>query len=337
MAARMKRVEREISHEVDLCRPDGRLNPDAVGWTRHPAHRANLRGWGRTKRWEYWGLTTPTHVVAATVAALDYAGIGQVWVLDRATGTELDKVVIVPFARGVVLPERSGPGAGPTRFASGGLTIELTDDTTGTALRLRTDRVDAQLRAHRPAGHESLGVVVPWSERRFQYTVKDLARPLTGRLRLDGVEVPVPAGSCWAVLDHGRGRWPYAMTWNWGAASGVVDGRVIGVQIGGKWTDGTGSTENGLFVDGRLHKIGEDLTWSYDRRDWLAPWRISGERVDVRFIPYHERAALTDFGVIRSETHQCFGHYEGWLIDDSGERIRVDGVDGWAEETRNRW
>ncbi|WP_347813327.1 hypothetical protein [Actinomadura sp. KC345] len=42
--------EREITEAVDLCLPSGRLNPDAVGWTRRPLHRADLRGRGRVKR-----------------------------------------------------------------------------------------------------------------------------------------------------------------------------------------------------------------------------------------------------------------------------------------------
>ncbi|WP_255327271.1 DUF2804 family protein [Micromonospora sp. CNB394] len=43
------------------------------------------------------------------------------------------------------------------------------------------------------------------------------------------------------------------------------------IQLGGTWTDGTGSTENAVFVDGRLHQVGADLTWEYDRADWLRP------------------------------------------------------------------
>ncbi|WP_289020093.1 DUF2804 domain-containing protein, partial [uncultured Ornithinimicrobium sp.] len=33
----------------------------------------------------------------------------------------------------------------------------------------------------------------------------------------------------------------------------------LGIQLGGRWTEGTGQTENGLFVGGRLHKIHEEL------------------------------------------------------------------------------
>ena len=70
-------TEREITGPVDLCLPDGRVDRDAVGWSRRPLHRPNLRGWGRTKRWEYWGVVTPTHVVGLTVSSIDYASIHQ--------------------------------------------------------------------------------------------------------------------------------------------------------------------------------------------------------------------------------------------------------------------
>jgi len=191
--------------------------------------------------------------------------------------------------------------------------------------------------AQRPEGHEAMGVVVPWSARRFQYTVKDVARPARGRLWVDGVEHTVADGDSWAVLDHGRGRWPYAVHWNWGAGSGLVDGRVIGVQVGGRWTDGTGSTENALVVDGRVHKISEELSWRYDTRDWLAPWRVRGDLADLTFTPFWNHSSATNLGILAQRANQCFGHWSGWMRDDAGEPVSVDGVLGWAEDVHNRW
>ncbi len=324
--------EREITAPVDLCDASGRLNPEAVGFSRHPLHRANLRGWGRTKRWEYWGIVTPTHVVALTISDLDYAGVHAIYVLDRATGVETVREATVPFARGSSFPDRSGVGT--ATGAGGGLRIEAANDDEGTRLRASAEGVRIDVRVELPEGHESLGVVVPWSSRRFQYTVKDVSRPATGSLVLDGRHHHLGG---YAVLDHGRGRWPYSLTWNWAAGSGAVDGSIRGLQLGGKWTEGTGSTENALLVDGRLHKIGEELVWEYDRSDWMRPWRIHGERLDVTLHPFHERVARTNLLVVASETHQCFGEWEGWALTDDGERLRFDGLLGWAEEANNRW
>ncbi|WP_433378350.1 DUF2804 domain-containing protein [Actinoplanes sp. CA-142083] len=321
--------EREIRTPVDLCLPGGRLNPDAVGWTRRPLHRANLRGWGRTKRWEYWGIVTPAHILGLVVSSLDYAGVHGLYLFDRVSGRETRVDATIPLDRTVRLPTRAGEGQ--VAMHAKNLTIKIDQSPTRTAITARSRGVEIDLVVPAVENHESLGVVVPWSTRLFQYTLKDLGRPVHGVLRVAGVEHPVDQG--FAVLDHGRGRWPYSASWNW--AAGAAPGRAI--QLGGRWTDGTPSTENAVFLDGRLHKISEHLTWEYDRGNWRRPWRIHGERVDARFEPFHERVARTNLAVVASETHQCFGHFSGWATTDDGGRVDLDGLTGWAEEARNRW
>lgn len=101
--------------------------------------------------------------------------------------------------------------------------------------------------------------MVPWGPRRFQYTVKDLARPVEGVLAVDGVEVRVDRASALAVPDDGRGRWPYSATWNWAAGSGA-GGR--GIQLGGRWTDGSGSTENAVLVGAGCTRSGRSCAGS---------------------------------------------------------------------------
>ncbi|GGF01728.1 DUF2804 domain-containing protein [Mycetocola zhadangensis] len=332
--------ELEITAPVSLTGPDGRLNPAAVGWSRTPMHNTDGigkigRGWGRNKRWEYWAVTTPTHIVSVTVSSLDYASVHDLWVFDRATEEVVHTGVIRPLSRSVRLPGTLGDG--PAQVRTGPLRVDITNEPGGTRLRATTARVRIDIVAARDNDHESLAVVVPWSKTRFQYTVKDVARPASGTLRVDGTDIDVPTGSSWATLDHGRGRWPYSMHWNWAAGSGVSDGRVIGVQLGSKWTDGTGSTENALLVDGHLSKISEELTWDYDTSNWLAPWHIYGTTADLTFTPFYDKTSATDLKVFSSFGHQCFGEFSGWIIDESGERVAFTGITGWAEDVRNRW
>lgn len=327
-------TEREITRPVDLAR-GRRLNPEAVGWSRSPVHRTRIAGWGRTKRWEYWGIVTDRFVVGLTVAGLDYLANCAVYVLDRRTGVETTRSGIRPLHR-----PRFGddPGDG-TLHASAGVGagrvgIEVDDDEGRTSIRVQARGLQVSLEVER-AGHDSLAVVVPWSERRFQYTLKDLANPVTGTVTLDGTTHDLGTG--WAVLDRGRGRWRYATTWNWGAGSGVVDGSTRAIQVGGKWTDGTGSTENGILVDGRMHKLGEDLRWSYDLTDPAGAWRVRGERLDATLTPFHLRRDITEIGVLAVKTHQAFGVWHGTGVLDDGSQVSLDGLVGWAEQSRNRW
>ena len=158
------------------------------------------------------------------------------------------------------------------------------------------------------------------------------------RLGDERIEFAAPAFGC---LDYGRGVWPEHTVWNWGSASGVRDGRTIGLNLGGKWTDGTGMNENGICIDGRLTKISEDLVFEYDREDWMQPWRVrtsASDRIDLRFDPEFERASISgsreDFF---SEAHQMFGRYSGRITPYGGSPIEVRDLFGWIEEHEARW
>ncbi len=329
----------ELTERVSLTLPNGRLNRAAVGWARQPVvDTAGVgRGfWGRNKRWEYWGITTPTHLLALTVSSIDYAAVHEVWVFDRATGREWRHGATVIPPRGVELPGSLDDG--PARADAKGLSIDIdTDESGATRLRARIAEASFDVVADLPVGHERLAVVVPWSETRFQYTVKDVARPASGSVTVEGVTYDVPAGESWAVLDHGRGRWPYDIDWNWGAGSGVSQGRVIGIQVGARWTAGTGSTENAIVIDGRLHKIHEEVVWEYNLAQWRRPWQIVGGGLSASFTPFHNKVTRTNLGVVSSSTDQCFGHWSGTFRTDAGDVIAFDGILGWAEEVHNRW
>ena len=344
-------METELTTPVSLTTNRGLLNHGAIGWARQPLvntggiassrGRFGQKAWGRNKRWEYWNAMTPAHIIALTVSNIDYACVNEVWVYDRATQQQASKVALRIPARGVKLPGTLGEGE--VRASGGGVDIAIDEHPGGTRLRARIHDAEAgevrfDVVAGKPANHEALAVVVPWSDRRFQYTVKDVARPANGWVQIGSEYHEVPGGS-WAVLDHGRGRWPYNITWNWGAGSGASGGSVYGIQVGGKWTDGTGSTENSVFIDGRLHKISAELTWEYDLADIEKPWRIFGGGLDATFTPFYNKQSRMNLGVLAGNTDQCFGTWNGTFTpsDDHRRTYRFEGIEGFAEHVHNKW
>ena len=335
--------ERELSQPVRLCGEDGRLNPEAVGFSRRPIVTCNLRGsWPRKKRWDYWCVTTDSHLVALTYADVDYLGLGDLWFFEYKTERSYHHPIVVPLARG--FSQSPLVNRADIELDALGLRLTFRDEPGGTRLAFRSrpwgrSRLEGELFVALPESHETLNVVVPWDERRFQFTSKHQCRPATGELTLDGREFRFAEDNeAFGCLDYGRGIWPYETTWNWASASGVQGGRVVGFNLGGKWTDGTGSTENGVVLDGRLHKISEELTLEYDTRCFTDPWRLhtrSGS-VDLRFVPFYDRKNRLELGVLRSHVHQCFGRFEGTLRAGD-ETVEVSELVGWAEEHRARW
>ncbi len=356
--------EPELTEPVDLCVADGsRLNPAARGWSRRPMHRANLRGRRfRTKKWDYWAVLAGDLAVGLVYADVGYLGLAGIWWGDLSTGRTGGRDLAVPLGGKFQLPAE--PGTAPLVLDSKHLKMRLEDLSTspvGPATRLRvswdeprsgkggtTGPAEGELDVlvSMPAGHESLSVVIPWSETNFQFTTKDNVRPAAGTLEVGSQRWDIGAdGDAWGVLDVGRGRWPYSTTWNWGAASGrATTGELIGVQFGAKWTEGTGFTENALNLDGRLHKIGRELTWDYDWDHPMRPWRVVDDGVgpderalDLTLTPRLDKHGRTDAGVLRTEVHQMFGTWSGMVRDEHGATYQVDGIQGFAEESRNRW
>jgi hypothetical protein len=329
---------------VELCTSTGALNTDAVGWTRSPLHDCALpRSWGRRKRWDFWCITGPGIAMNITYADVDYLGLADVWFRDFGADAEVSKSAGQPLARGISLPSRVG--GSPLRHVGSGMSLEIDEVDAGTHIRVAFQSFEADVLVQRPDGHESLGVVIPWSSHRFQYTNKDVARPTEGAVRWrDTIYELSPDGSAWGCLDFGRGKWPYRTKWNWGAGAGIVQGAggpvAVGLQLGGKWTVGTGMTENALCVAGRLSKISEELVWDYDTSDWLRPWTIktpSSPRIDLTFTPTYDKRSRLQLGVASSSVDQCFGAYSGTIVPDDGQTLGIDDVFGWAEEATWRW
>jgi hypothetical protein len=99
-------------------------------------------------------------------------------------------------------------------------------------------------------------------------------------------------------------------------------------------------TENGACIDGRLHKIHDDLAFNYDSSDFMRPWmvrtRASGQ-VDLTFEPFFERVAKTDLLILKSEVHQVFGRYKGSIAAADGTRYEISDLLGWVEQHNARW
>jgi hypothetical protein len=346
--------EREYTVPVAECDSRGRLADAARGWSRRPLLRANLSGRpGRKKRWDYWCVITDEIAVSLVYADVDYAGLASVWVMEHATGEQATAAMIEPFARGFALPEQVCTGTVELKHRA----IDLRIEESATATRLVVSAMQTELAfggapievditVAKPAGHESLNVMIPWSSRRFQFTSKQNTRPATGTVRVGERRWAVDAShDAWGVQDLGRGIWPYRNRWNWGSASGyAVDdhgaGRLVGLQFGGKWTEGTGATENALCIDGRLTKISEELEWTYSWEHPKQPWRVrstGSDQVDVTLTPTFDRYDNTDLKVLKMEVHQCFGTWSGRIVGDDGVPVQIEGIRGFAEEARNRW
>jgi len=334
-------AEREITEPVDLCDAHGRLNPAAAGWARTPIIRGNLSGgWPRKKKWNFWNWICPRFVFSVTLADIDLAAFCAVAFTDFESGASLSGMTFV----------RSGSFAMPEHVertvAFRNATTEYRNATEGgdghvvfKGKAKDGTPIAADFVVRKPPGHESLTVVVPWTATRFQLNCKENTRPCEGSVTVGDRVYTMDPNDCHAVQDFGRGLWPYRSFWNWGVCTGVQDGQSIGINVGAKWTTGTGANENAICLDGRLHKVMEDLTWEYDATVPMQPWRVRStvtDTLDMTLRPIVAQTQDLNLGLLRTGGVCVFGRWRGTLRV-AGRVVQVGDLMGWAEEFAHRW
>lgn len=339
----MQHAEREITKPVTLCDGKGLLNPEAIGFARQPIIQSNLTGhFMRKKKWNYWCVYGEDLLFSATISHLDYAAVCFVYILDYETQRFFEKQITIPVGRSVKMPEDV---LGSVKFVNDSLTVQIVNIQGQTHLSVTIQDFDnevlhADLHITHPPDDESLNVVIPKSRDIFQFTAKHHSLPTSGFVKLGDRRYDFNPDYSFAVLDYGRGIWPRKAEWNWAMASQRIGNRRIGLNFGGKWTDGTGMTENAVFIDGLMTKIHEDVLFSYDKSDFMKPWKIQtkfSNTVDMTFSPFFERIATTNAKVVQTEVHQLVGYFNGkvQLLDSSILHIR--NMIGCSEEHIAKW
>ena len=334
---------KELARRADpraLFDEEGALPASSVGFARSSLGPVRIRGHRlRKKRWDYWCVTSPTCAVAFVVADVDYLGLAAVTHFDFASRTMTERASVLPLGRGAHLADDFDEGAW---HASPGLSVRMVGGASGTALSAHgsapwAKTIDA--RVHVAPPDETLNVAVPFRGGGFQINAKHAARRAAGEVRVGGRAYPL-GPSAFAAYYGGRRVWPWRTRWNWACVSGELDGRTVGINLGGAWTDGSGATENGITVGGKLHVIGEDLVWTYDRGDFTRPWRIvapTSQAVDLVATPFWHLHRGGSAGVLGSELDFVWARFEGTVRTSDGETLRVPGWTGWAEQHVARW
>lgn len=335
--------EKEIVQQINLCDDKGRLNKESVGWSRNTLYDCNLKGrWLRKKKWNYWCIISPECLFSVTISNADYAGMVFTYFLDLKTKKYIEKTIMTPFGKGCIMPSKVHE---TVSFANKKMNVQLKAEGNDTHIissspDFNGEKMAADFIVKFPKNHETLNVVIPWNQKVFQFTSKEEGLPVEGFITVGNATYNFSKDNTFACLDYGRGIWPYKVAWNWANASGIVDGHTIGFNLGAKWTDGTGMTENALLIDGKLIKLSENVIYEYDKKNIMKPWTIKTEitdRVNLKFDPIYERIAKTNLFIIKSEIHQMIGYFSGEIAAGAEGKIKFEKIPGCAEDHFGQW
>ncbi len=344
-------MQHEITKVQKLLNEKGHVSEP--GWARRPYWQYDRRDVKvpavRIKEWDYYLACSDTCAAAFTLSDLGYVGMVSVSLIDLTAPAETTRTVLTPFPMGR-MGLRAASASGDADFKNDKVHLRYT---TKPGLR----RVQCQFKDFKDGetltadllmkqpDMDSMCIATPWKEEKtaFYYNQKVNCMPVKGKVTLGDQTFIFRASRDMAVLDWGRGVWTYDNTWYWGTCSARIDGKPFGFNLGYGFSDRSSASENVVYYENQLHKLGEvriDIPNKEDGTpDYMRPWGITSDdgRFEAIFMPLLDRQADIDLKVFGSNQHQIFGYTTGTAVLDDGSEIKMREVLAAFECVHNRY
>lgn len=303
----------------------------------------------RLKEWDYYLAYNQDYAAALTIGKSLNLLLINITLLDFQKKNETTKSMVKLVSdRTFRMPQSSTRGNIIYKDRSLDVSIRIESNIRILTLTKRDSLNKAELELSLVLYNEpkdSMVIATPFNEdkRAFYYNRKIIGMRASGYVTLHNNTYLFSPISSYALLDWGRGVWPYRTNWYWGAAQGSLNGYHFGFNLGYGFGDTSAATENMLFFNGIAHKL-QDISFHIPTTntggfDYMQPWTItsSDQRLELTFEPILERKAFLSAIVISTEQHQVFGRFRGIAILDDGTPIHITEFLGFAERVINRW
>ena len=337
----------------------------------------------RIKEWDYYLVNDECYAVALTLSDLGFAGMLSASLLDFEAHTYTTTSELVPLSLGKFgLPESSAEGVSEWKTKRVHMRFGVQGDCRTLHCTFKRFRGEEALTFNGVLDEpprDTMVIATPWAKapKAFYYNQKIVAMRASGKVTVglqdangefakDAFTYEFAPETAFGLLDWGRGVWTHDNTWYWGVAQGWQDGRGsnspdapgkhrFGMNIGYGFGDTTAASENMVFIDGVVHKLGRldfgipvkaegvigraPVKTVADKYLLMEPWHMKDDegRFEMTFTPDLDRCDWMNYGVLITDQHQCFGLFNGFVVLDDGTRFEVKDLRGSAEVVRNKY
>lgn len=329
-----------ITHPTPLLGTDGALHQPGYATRmlyRYNRHRLQCHPFA-LKEWDFYQMMLDSHILQMTFGHVSYMASFS------ATLFSLDGAVRHSFTRMKPLPLRSlhmplTPDAPHALHAHGnGWRMDFNIQANTRRLRLLADDVDIDIALENRPQDEKMVIATPFhTPGQFYLNCKENYYSVAGRARFGAYEAR-PTATDTALLDWGRGVWPFHQEWFWGNGAALLPNGRFGFNIGWGFGNLTHATENMFFWNGRAHKLGR-LAVTRDETDYLKPWHFVDEdgRFDFVMSPFYDNDTATRLLFVNNRCHQVFGRFNGVAVLPNGQEIQVQNMPAFCEHAVNNW
>lgn len=315
----------------------------------------------RIKEWDYYLIRNNEYAVAVTIANIGYIGVLSVHFVNFQKRQFNNHGIVIPFPsyqlpRTPVEPNNLCVHRTEKGYACFNLTL-MDNNIIKRELEFYFKEFDNEkgIKGHFELMNEykqkdSITVVIPFDESPdyFYFNYKlNYANKVNGNIKIGNDKIEFHSENSEALLDWGRGIWPYKSIWYWSSATGKTrEGNRIGFNLGYGFGNYCISTENVFFYKNEAYKLGHVRILipkenNYEtEKEWILESIESNELVEflqLKFKPIVNRNDVTNLGIILQNANQVFGKFNGKCKLRNGEVILIENLIGFVEEVENKW
>ncbi len=291
------------------------------------------------KEWDFYQISDDEKVLQLTIGHTSYAASVSANLFFFDTGRKLSCSVTQLFKR---LPmELNGETAHTLKYEKRDFVMRFEVSQAKRLLTLKAQdknygAVDIAIElGNCDPGKEKLVIATPFEKKnQFYLNYKENCFTAQGEARFGNERFTFSGDAC-ALLDWGRGVWPYSHEWYWGNGSTRVNGKFFGFNIGWGFGDTKSATENMFFYDNKAYKLGR--VYSSALPGDAVRYRDEENLFDFTATPTYDNFTVTKLLVVNNSCHQVFGRWSGSAVLDSGEVIRIKNMPAFLEHSVNHW
>ena len=289
-------------------------------------------------QFQFIGFTSPELIVGIAIVDLKIASNCFVYAYHPETEKFEEFSFIQPLA--VKTDIALKPNDGIARFEKNGNKVAITATATprlrSVLVELKSGfKLDAVI--DESANFDPLAVCTRAGYNGWVFTQKATALICNGTVNWGKEQYDLEKIDALASVDWTAGYMRRETSWNWGSLScKLPDGRRLGFNLAAGVNE-TGFTENGLWLDGTLHKI-DMVDFQFDRNHSSHAWamRSNDGMINLHFEPAGQRKEKLNLIIAASNFTQHFGRFYGDILIN-GETIHLNGVWGFTEDHYAKW
>ena len=295
------------------------------------------------KEWDFYQVISGDYVLQLTIGHVSYVASFSAMQFNTQTGEKrsFTRMKALPM-RGMPMP-RNPEQPNVLEVEGKDYMMRFETDKDQRQLTMQADdkklgRIDIEFVLSNNADNEKLVIATPFFKKnQFYLNYKENYYGLSGHAQFGDMRMQ-PGAQDTALLDWGRGVWPFKHEWFWGNGSGFVNGGRFGFNIGWGFGDLQYATENMFFWNGKAYKL-DTLEVERDTHDYMKPWHFRDKdgKFDFTMTPIYDRYTENNMLIINTHCHQIFGRYNGTAVLPDGEIITVKDLTAFCEHAENRW